>query len=476
MSSLSHEPGYRRVVIVGGGLAGLSAAEALSRMAGDRLDITILEWKRITGGRAGSFIDAVSGERTDYCQHVAMGCCTNLLGLLERCGLMEFVHRYPQLQFLHPDHPHSRFRPSQWLPAPLHLVRAVGSLRYLTSAQKRQLRCGLWRLMRASPSELANQTAVEWLSQNGQHAETIASFWDVILVSALGEHAEHVSMASARKVLIDGFAAARGASDIWVPTCPLSELFGKRLSEAVASGGVTIQCDCAVRRIDGDDSAVATIETTRCGVLPADHVIVAVPWYRIERLFRGTRAGSKLPNLDRYGRFPSSPISGLHLWLDRQITDEPHVVMVGTTAQWLFRQPFRDTDSGFYYQVVISSSRQATSLPRQQLVETIMQELRVAFPAARDANLIHSRIVTDPQAVFSVRPEVESARPSSSTPLPWLHLAGDWIATGWPSTMEGAVISGRMAASSVIEREGLGMVPIDAGLPRGWLARLLIRS
>ncbi len=183
---------------------------------------------------------------------------------------------------------------------------------------------------------------------------------------------------------------------------------------------------------------------------------MAVPWHRIADLLGGTSATAAVPNLAAFARIPASPITGLHLWFDRQITTKPHAVMVGTISQWLFRDPINSANDSdeHYYQVVISASHQARRIPKAELVDRVVAELRQAFRGARDANLLRYRIVTDPNSVFSVRPEVDTLRPAARTALPWLHLAGDWIATGWPATMEGAVISGRMAASSLLEQEG----------------------
>ncbi len=462
----------KRVVIVGGGLSGMSAAEALARQHGDRLKITLLEAKRTLGGRAGSFSDPSTGETVDYCQHVAMGCCTNLIGLLERCGLAHTMQRYTELEFLHPDFPPSRFIPSRWLPAPLHLARTITSLRYLSRAQCRQIRSGLLKLVRSPSDSLGMQTAENWLRENGQDAETIRDFWSVILVSALGEQTDAVSMAAARKVFVDGFAAARGASDLLIPKLPLAELFGQRLREELRTLGVDVLAGDGVKRIARSGSNIA-IETNRGIHHEADHVVVAVPWHCVADLV----SPDVLPSVGQFAEFPASPITGLHLWFDRELTDRPHAVMVGTVAQWLFRQPWEDrsSDCEAYYQVVISGSRQARSVAKETLVEKVLAELRDAFPAAKDAKLLRSRRVTDPHSVFSIRPEVDAVRPSARTPLPWLHLAGDWIATGWPSTMEGAVISGRMAASSVAEHEGWSPTAVDPGLPRGWLARRICR-
>jgi squalene-associated FAD-dependent desaturase len=463
----------KRIVVVGGGLAGLSASEALARSCGDRFDITLLESKRAAGGRAGSFIDPSGGETVDYCQHVAMGCCTNLIGLLDRCGLAGSMQRSSELQFLHPQHPPSRFAPSRYLPAPLHLFRTISAMRYLNAEQRLQVRRGLLRLFRSSGAALNEQTAGQWLRANMQDAETIRCFWDVIVVSALGEQTDVVAMSAVRKVFVDGFAAARGASDVLVPRLPLAELFGRRLRAAIEKLGVKVQTGMTVVNVQASTPHAATVVTADGTHLDADHVIVAVPWHAIAKLISGV----DIPGIDQFARIPASPISGIHLWFDREITKRPHAVMVGTLAQWLFRDPIanRSNEPSAYYQVVISSSDEARSHPKEQLVETVLSELRHAFSAANEAKLIRSRIVTDPKSVFSIRPEVDAIRPSSQTHLPWLHLAGDWIATGWPSTMESAVISGRMAAHSVAEHESIGPIEIEPGLQRGWLARRIIK-
>lgn len=492
------------IVIVGGGLAGMAAAEALSRDVANASRIVLLESKRQLGGRAGSFTDAESGEQIDYCQHAAMGCCTNFISLIDRCGLGAHLRRDQELTFLHPDHPPSRFAASRWLPAPLHLLGTINAQNYLTHSQKREIKRGLWKLMRCSSESLHGMTASEWLISTQQSEQTRRAFWDVILVSALGESTDRVAMTAARKVLIDGFAAARGASDVLIPKLPLSELFGVKLADALRGRGVRIQTETAVQRIRPD----RTLETTH-GNISAKHVICSVPWHAIGRLFSDwdpknspgyfpikitAQGGQQSINSMPVSDMPSSPITGIHLWFDRPITQLKHCVMVGTTAQWLFREPFSShpdesspsqhsseppvkpstttAPKAFYFQVVISASADLSSINKDQLLQKVLCELRHAFPDVRDANLLRSKIVTDPKSVFSVSPKIEAARPSTSTKEPWLQLAGDWTATGWPATMEGAVISGRRAAARATNDFGEFVEP---GLTRGLLSRLLIR-
>lgn len=465
------------VAIIGGGLSGLAAAEALSHHAPE-IKLTLIESKRNLGGRAGSYVDPETNGEVDYCQHVAMGCCTNLIDMLTRCGLQQHLRRYRELTFLHPDHPASRFAPARFLPAPLHLIGTIFSQRYLSLRQKREILGGLWKLIRCAPDSLTNVRAAEWLQRAGQRPDTIAEFWDTILVSALGEQTAQVSMSAARKVLIDGFAIAHGACDVLVPSLPLAELFGRRLADVLRSRGVEIVTGQPVRQLSPAGEVI--MDGSR---LRPNAVICALPWYRIEKLFQHwpDSRHQQLPDLKSISQIPGSSISGLHLWFDRPITDLDHAVMVGTEAQWIFRDPVAGPEKlqdQFYYQVVISASAAAKSTPGEVRLDAILAELRHAFPAACQAQLLHHRWVTDPQSVFSIRPEVEAIRPAGRTAIPWLALAGDWTRTQWPATMEGAVISGRTAAKIVADP--LQHAPesdfVCGGLSPGFVARLLIRN
>lgn len=495
-SSTTHRP---RVVIVGGGIAGLSTAMALSRQRaadGTPLDweIVLVEARTTAGGRAGSFTDPISGETLDYCQHVAMGCCTNLLSLLRETELIGHFTRYDELQFYHPSTGISPFRASPWLPAPLHLHSALAGLKYLSRQQQNQIRRGLWKLMRTTPAALAHIDAATWLAQHDQDAEVRMRFWDAILVSALGDVPERVSMAAARKVIIDGFAAARGASDLWVPNRTLAEIFGVAMVQRLETRGVRVRTGTIVREILGpthsDTAERACVRLGDGETIPADHIVVATSWRPASRLLSSLGGENVPPAIELWHReltatlasIKPSPITGLHLWFDRALTPCPHVVMVGTTAQWLFRDPVRSTVdhvAGHYYQVVISGRHALSDASKEVLIERVVSELHAAFPDAKNAALLHSRMVTDPVAVFSLSPDLDSRRPPSTTPLNWLHLAGDYVQTGWPATMEGAVISGRMAAQSVLQQSANGSSSpqlVLPGLPPGRLARILIRK
>jgi len=454
-----------RVVIVGGGLAGLAAAAALVERG---LAVTVVESRRRCGGRAASFEDPVGGGLVDACQHVAMGCCTNFLDLCRITGLDNALRQDRALWFIGPDGRRAACTPSRRLPAPLHLAPLLLSLRHFSLAEKAALASGMLRLARCRDvDQPGGQSAAEWLRACGQPARVVELFWQPVLESALGESIDLVSVPAARKVAVDAFLAHRDAADLFVPLEPLGVLFGERLVAWLEQRGAVVMTSCTVSRLDRDASGTVCGITHAAGTLPCDAAIVSVPWRQAARL-----VPECVPPADE--RLAGSPITAVHLWFDRDVVDLPHAVLVGRVSQWVFRGDERAGPG--YCQVVISASRGLLGGDRGLLLERVVAELRDVFPAARAARLVDARVVTDPTAVLSVRPGVEAARPATRTSVPNLFLAGDWTATGWPSTMEGAVRSGRLAAAALLAWSGRPDAVLTPDLPRAALVRLLTRQ
>ncbi len=466
-----------KVAIVGGGLAGLAAAVGLS---GRGWQIELFEARRQLGGRAGSFHDPVSGQWVDHCQHVGMACCTNLVDFCRRTGLAADFRRGSLLHFFGPEGGCYRFAASPWLPAPLHLGPSLLRLGYLPRRDRLSIARALWRLARLAIDDAEDAPTVgDWLRSQKQSDVAMERFWSVVLVSALGEELDRASLAHARKVFVDGFMASRHAYQIDIPQTPLSELYGGTLQTWLAASGVTVHLAAAARRVEGDGSRVSAVvlaDETRVSV---DAAIVAVPWRRVREIFDQALA-ARLSELATTEQIESAPITGVHLWFDREITPLPHAVLVGRLSQWLFNRGRRAGDeaspAGHYYQVVISASRNLAGRPRQDVIEQIVSELAEIWPAARGARLLHARMVSEQAAVFSVRPGIDRLRPPQQTAIANLALAGDWTRTGWPSTMEGAVRSGYLAAEAIMRASGQPQRLLVPDLPRGWLARLLLRS
>ena len=444
------------VVIVGGGLAGLAAAAALCERG---FRVELFEAKRRLGGRAGSYVDQATGQPIDHCQHVAMGCCTSFLDFCRRTGILELFERHRTLHFFGPEGQRCEFRASNWLPAPLHLGPAFLGLSYLSLAERLSVACTLLRLSRLPPNKQPDEMTIgQWLEQQKQSPRSIERFWQVVLVSALGESLDRASLTAARKVFVDGFMAARGASDIWIPKVPLAELY-QRIAEWLTRRGVTIHLVAPVEQIDPRPDGELSLQGKTAPLHRARSVICAVPWRQAAEILPASVA-SQIPVIH------SAPISSLHLWFDRPITPLPHAVLVGRLSQWMFargeRSEVRGQRSGVsgqesgehYYQVVISASHELAGRQREDVLREVRGDLNAVFPAALDAELLRWQMITEQDAVFSVRPGLEALRPSQRTSIPNLFLAGDWTATGWPSTMESAVRSGYLAAEAVLQAAG----------------------
>jgi squalene-associated FAD-dependent desaturase len=468
------------VLVIGGGLAGLAAIVALVRKG---ITVTLLEARPRLGGRAGSFRDATTGQWVDVCQHVAMGCCTQLRHFFRSLGLDRYLTSQSRLVFLTPDGRHSYFRADPW-PAPFHLGRALLGAHYLTPGEKLRILRGLTALHRCDPND--DPPLEPWLRAHGQTDRTLNRFWNTVLVSALNESCATVGRKYARKVFVEGFLQQRDGWVVHLPTVPLDRLYGLELQTFFARSGVTVRLQTAVRRLllDPTTPRIAAVELWDGSHLHADHYILAVPFYRLPDLLPPSLF-ELFPYFARIRQLEAAPITSLHLWFDRPVLPWPHAVVVGGISQWLFRRvepmaaevvvldgenrpqshrhdrltpaPVPEesrpaaSDSS-YLQVVISASADWLRWGHAELQRRVVEELRHLLPAARSAHLLHARVITEHRATFRPLPGVDRWRPPQTSPLHNLALAGDWTATNWPATMESAVRSGYLAAQAILQR------------------------
>jgi squalene-associated FAD-dependent desaturase len=434
------------VLIIGGGLAGLAAATALAPRG---LRVTILEARGRLGGRASSFHDAASGQLVDTCQHVSMGCCTNLAHFCRNVGIDHLLAPQRCLNFLTPDRRLSRFRADPW-PAPLHLARSFLGAHYLGLSEKLRIAWGLACLQRQP--EDSDPAFHDWLLRHRQTPRTIERFWSVVLTSALNETTDRIGLKYARKVFVEGFLRHRRGFEVELPTVPLGHLYGDELQRWLERHRVDLRLNQAARSLRIDDRHVEGVELRQGGSLRADWYVAAVPWQRLTDLLPSSVSETH-PAFRDLKHLEASPITSVHAWFDRSVMDLPHAVLVDCVGQWVFNRGA--TAPGEYYlQVVVSASRQFRGLGHDEVGRRIIAELRRLFPPARAATLVRARVVTEQAATFSAVPGVDRWRPAQSSPLDNLFLAGDWTATGWPATMEGAVRSGYLAAEALLDRLG----------------------
>lgn len=461
------------VIVIGGGLAGLAASVALAQAG---VTVTLLESRPRLGGRASSFEDAATGELIDNCQHVAMGCCTNFRHFCRVTGLESSFRRERELYFVAPA-PTANVRPrvcpfsAMPVPAPLHLAAAFARLSYLSWREKLALARGLKALAR-EPVATAQQTNfADWLIEQRQPANVVERFWWVVLVSALSESLDRVSVAAARKVFVDGFLANRNGWEVWLPTVPLDELYSGRLTRWLTSQGVEVRLKSGVERLVVNDRQVVAAELRNGERLTAQQFVLAVPQHRLGALLPDEWRSQ--PPFDRVGQLQTAPIASVHLWFDRSITSLPHAVLVGRLGQWLFNRGQQSSSQLCYYQVVISNAREVAVRPQAEVIAEVVAELKLIWPEAASAELRHSRMIVEHTAVFSPQPGSDESRPPQQSPIANLQLAGDWTQTGWPATMEGAVRSGFLAAENITRSLGRRMSLLQPDLPVSWLTRWL---
>lgn len=446
----SDRPGPLKVAVVGGGISGLAAAAALAK-GGVRVEV--FESAKRLGGRAGSFEEPGLGAWVDRCRHVAMGCCRELLSFAGEMQVEDCFTRYRRLHFFSPTGQRSDFEAVRWLPAPLHLLPAFWRMPFLTSTEKRRIARLLGKLLWVKPR--AHETAAEWLHREGQSENAVRRFWSVVLVSALSDSLDRVAATAARKVFRDGFLRRRGAYELFVPNVSLSEIFDARVAASLVARGVTIHRCAKVRTLEGDAAGVRRLVTQGGAREDFAAVIVAVPWYCVKSLLSESLwEAALLPQeQSRIEGITPGAIASVHLWFDRRLTPLPHAVLLERLGDWLFVDPPKARDpQTVHHEVVASAADDWLRADTVERTERIVQQLRWLFDPSGKTHLIRGRTVVEPRAVFVPTPELEANRSPQRTRVANLLLAGDWTATGWPSTMEGAVRAGRLAAKQVLAR------------------------
>jgi len=447
---------HRDVIVAGAGVAGLSAAVALAQ-AGAR--VTVLERRPYIGGRAYSYEHPTLEETIDS-QHVVVGCCTNLLELARQAGMADTIRWYDELVFLEPNGNRSLLHPGS-LPAPMHQTMSFLRAPMLGLKDKVAIASGLMRFLCGYPND-DSESFEAWLKRTGQTERAIRHFWEPVVVGALNDTFDRCSVKYAGKVFHESFLRSPEAGRLGIPAAPLSEFFSP-ISKLAEKNGVDVRLKSGIEAVERSTDGRWSV---RCGadIHTADAVVLATDFKQTRALLTSLNPPEEEQARlhDGFDRFVPSPITTIHLWYDRDVTGLDHAVLLDTRIQWVFvksrirRWP---AERGSYLELVISASWPELEMGREEILSSALAEFETFFPAAREVKLLKSGVLKEARATFSVTPGLDRYRPQQTTPWPGLYLAGDWTATEWPSTMEGAVRSGRLAAGAVVGDRNRFMAP-----------------
>jgi squalene-associated FAD-dependent desaturase len=453
----SMAPSAPDVIVIGAGVAGLKAAVELAARGAQ---VLVLEAKAVLGGRATAFTDPQTGERVDNGQHVLLGCYEETFSLLRQLGTEDRVLLQPGLdvEFVDRDGVRSRLRLPP-LPAPFNLlgglldwealgwrdrVAALNMARPIRIAQE-----GLRAERRGQkPPQIAaspGETVEQWLTHNGQTRRLREMLWEPLALAALNQTIREAAAPPFAAVLARMFGGGPRDAALGLPSCPLDELYAdpaRRFIEA-RKGQVRIGCPATVH-VEG--GRVAHVET-RGERFHAGAVIAAVQWHALADLFTGDVA--PLADLQRAASGTrGSPIASVVISFDRRVLQTPFLGLPGRTMQWVFDKGQLFDEGTSHLAMLASGADGVMAIPNDELIAVALRELREAVPDARAAKVQRALVIRERRATFSLAPG-QPPRPGTRTHVEPLFLAGDWVETGLPATIEGAALSGRRAAEAI---------------------------
>ncbi len=473
------------VLIIGAGAAGLAAAVALS---GAGAKVSLLERKPFVGGRAYSYPHPALDEVIDS-QHVLLGCCTNLVDLCNLSGASDHIRWYDTITFLEPSTRSTPTRRSDisptGLPSPGHSAFSFLRAPMLTTADRSRIALGLLDFLRSYPAT-DDEPFSAWLQRTRQTDRAIRHFWEPIIVGTLNDTFDRCSTRYAGQVFHESFLKSAEGGRLGIPSQPLSDFYAS-VAQLAAQQGTALYPRTSIdsiARIEHATSGLWQVTASNGDRHHAPSLLLALPFEQTARLLatlpEDTAPRQRIEPL--LSHFTHAPITTVHLWFDRPVTDLEHAALLDTRIQWMFNktlirrlEPTQQPTDGQYLELVISASFSELRQTSEQILAFALVELTRFFPAVREAKLLKSGVLKEARATFSVTPGLDRFRPTPDAPGDNLYLAGDWTQSGWPSTMEGAVRSGRLAAEAIARSTGNNATFLTPPLPATGLMKLFTR-
>ncbi|GAA2474968.1 hydroxysqualene dehydroxylase HpnE [Streptomyces thermolineatus] len=451
----------RTAVVVGGGLAGVTAALELADAG---LAVTLVEGRPRLGGLAFSF--RRGDLAVDNGQHVFLRCCTAYLGLLDRIGATGLVTLQdrldvPVLDVAAPGGPRAARLRRAALPVPLHLAGSLASYPHLSPAERLRAARAAWALKGLDPADpaLDGRDFASWLREHGQSPRAVEALWDLVGVATLNARAQDVSLGLAAMVFRTGLLSDPGAADIGWATAPLGDLHDERAAAALRRAGVRVLTGTRATGVEPGPDGARQVVLADGARLPCTAAVLAVA----QEQARALLPPGALDDPARLSGIGVSPIVDLHVVYGRRVMRSPFLAVLGSPVQWVFDRTVSSglTGGGQYLVLSQSAAHDLVDLPVAALRKRFLPELERILPAARSAGVRDFFVTRERTATFAPAPGVGRLRPSARTRVPGLYLAGAWTDTGWPATMEGAVRSGSAAARAALADAGRP-VPAEA--------------
>ena len=449
-------PPAKDAVVIGAGFAGLSAAVALAEQG---VRVTVLEGKPALGGRAYSFADAETGDFVDNGQHVLMGCYGETLDFLKRIGAYDQLAFQEDLKIeMLAGAGQSAVLKTARLPGPLHMMAALFGYRHLSPAERLNVMRGGLRMlvMRRFGDELRRLTVVQLMDRLGQSDHARQCFWYPLSIATLNDEPDSSSSQQLVEVLRRAFFSRHRRDSAFVYSrVGLTDLYCTGATRLIERAGGTVAAHSIVEMLElGAHGRVASVRVRDGRRIEASNFVSAVPAPQLLRLLPENCVAD--PFFSRFTDLSSSPIICVHVWLDQEVTNSPFIGFIGTTTQWLFnkRQIFAqrgETHPG-YLSFVISGARKLVDRSSDEILDIVINDLHAMIPASRKAKVVKSLVLKEKNATMAPDLRSYDLRPKARTPIANFFLAGDWIQTGLPATIESAVISGRAAAAAVVAR------------------------
>jgi squalene-associated FAD-dependent desaturase len=467
-----------RVVVIGGGLAGITAAVALAKA---KHEVTLLEAKPRLGGATMSFDR--DGLVIDTGQHVFLRCCTAYRGLLDRLGMAAHAPLQPRFDVTVVAPGKRAVMKRRRAPAPFHMLPALLGYPFLTTPERLRLALAALafrRLNQADPKTDELRLG-DWLEAHGQDERTRRVLWDLFSVSSLNVPGDDASLALAAVVVKTGLLGDADAADIGVPTLPLGELHGTAAARVLGKLGATVRLQAKAAAIEPKGEGeflvrlAGEVDGDATGDLLADAVVLAVPHEQAAKLIPSGALPAE--TVEGWAGLGAAPIVNVHVIYDRKVMDVPFAAGVDSPVQWVFdrtrisglhaRASAGQYSDGQYLAISLSAADEYASTPVAELREKFVPALAELFPAAKDATVTEFFVTREKRATFRQVPGTAKLRPKAATGLPGLVLAGSWTDTGWPDTMEGAVRSGLNAVIALTSPQGtnsrISGLPKNAG-------------